>query len=50
MKQKNLLANFDYKSYGLMEVISNQSLKSPLKKQLPLLEVNIDFAENWDCK
>jgi hypothetical protein len=44
MKQRNLLANFEYKSYNLIGVLNNQSFKLQEKNQLPSLEIKIDFA------
>jgi hypothetical protein len=44
MKQSNLLANFEYKSYDLAGGTNSQHFKLQAKNPLPLLEVKIDFG------
>jgi hypothetical protein len=45
MEKRNLLTNFEYKSYDLIEVINNQPFKLKANNQSSFLEVKIDFAE-----
>ncbi|HTE25688.1 hypothetical protein [Flavitalea sp.] len=44
MGQRNMLVNFEFKSYHLLGVRNNQRLKSRRQSELPLLQVQIDFA------
>lgn len=43
MKQRNLLTNFEYKSYDSFGIMKNQNFHSQSKNQIPFLEVKIDF-------
>jgi hypothetical protein len=44
MKNKNLLVNFDYKTYNLIGVLNYENFKLQRKKTVPFLEIKIDFA------